>query len=244
MFVLDKRFSNRWQGRVSYVWSKNEGTMNNSGFEHLRFEHPVRVGRPARSSTSSGRSIRPVPRAKSLSDLPDPEGGHRPQQLLAIPLGLALHALSAVRHQRGRFPGRRRPGSSSSRAAAAGGERNNLDLRLEKIFKRRDGDQPDLRLRRRPERLQRGHHHRRPTRYPAWRSRATTSRCSSGDRPRSPRRAVGCSARAGASSEPVRRKPAAARRELRPGGRRPRGPSRPPGLLSSGEGLRPPILAS
>ena len=33
MFVLDKRFSHRWQGRVSYVWSKNEGTVNNSGFE-------------------------------------------------------------------------------------------------------------------------------------------------------------------------------------------------------------------
>jgi len=33
MFVLDKRFSNRWQGRVSYVWSKNEGTQNNSGFD-------------------------------------------------------------------------------------------------------------------------------------------------------------------------------------------------------------------
>ncbi len=31
MFVLDKRFSHRWQGRVSYVWSKNEGT-NNGGF--------------------------------------------------------------------------------------------------------------------------------------------------------------------------------------------------------------------
>jgi hypothetical protein len=33
MFVLDKRFSHRWQGRVSYVWSKNEGTVNNSGFD-------------------------------------------------------------------------------------------------------------------------------------------------------------------------------------------------------------------
>jgi outer membrane receptor protein involved in Fe transport len=33
MFVLDKRFSNRWQGRVSYVLSKNEGSVNNGGFE-------------------------------------------------------------------------------------------------------------------------------------------------------------------------------------------------------------------
>jgi outer membrane receptor protein involved in Fe transport len=32
MFVLDKRFSNRWQGRISYVLSRNEGTVNNSGF--------------------------------------------------------------------------------------------------------------------------------------------------------------------------------------------------------------------
>jgi hypothetical protein len=29
MFVLDKRFSNRWQGRVSYVWSKSEGVIDN-----------------------------------------------------------------------------------------------------------------------------------------------------------------------------------------------------------------------
>ena len=33
MFVLDKRFSNRWQGRISYVLSKNEGTVNNGGFD-------------------------------------------------------------------------------------------------------------------------------------------------------------------------------------------------------------------
>jgi len=33
MFVLDKRFSNRWQARVSYVLSKAEGTQDNSGFD-------------------------------------------------------------------------------------------------------------------------------------------------------------------------------------------------------------------
>lgn len=33
MFVLDKRFSHRWQGRVSYVWSKVEGTQDNDGFD-------------------------------------------------------------------------------------------------------------------------------------------------------------------------------------------------------------------
>ena len=31
MTVLDKRFSNRWQGRISYVWSKNDSTINNTG---------------------------------------------------------------------------------------------------------------------------------------------------------------------------------------------------------------------
>jgi hypothetical protein len=30
MVVLDKRFSSRWQGRISYVWSKSEGTVNNT----------------------------------------------------------------------------------------------------------------------------------------------------------------------------------------------------------------------
>ncbi|MFN8093930.1 MAG: TonB-dependent receptor [Vicinamibacteria bacterium] len=31
MFVLDKRFSNRWMGRVSYVWSQTRGYLSNSG---------------------------------------------------------------------------------------------------------------------------------------------------------------------------------------------------------------------
>jgi len=31
MFVLDKRFADRWMGRVSYVWSKTEGTVGNNG---------------------------------------------------------------------------------------------------------------------------------------------------------------------------------------------------------------------
>ena len=31
MLVLDKRFSNRWQGRISYVYSKSEGVLNNQG---------------------------------------------------------------------------------------------------------------------------------------------------------------------------------------------------------------------
>jgi hypothetical protein len=31
MFVVDKRFANRWQGRVSYVYSKTDSTINNTG---------------------------------------------------------------------------------------------------------------------------------------------------------------------------------------------------------------------
>ena len=31
MFVLDRRFTNRWQGRVSYVYSKSEGYLRNNG---------------------------------------------------------------------------------------------------------------------------------------------------------------------------------------------------------------------
>ncbi|HYN02428.1 MAG TPA: TonB-dependent receptor [Vicinamibacteria bacterium] len=31
MFVLDRRFSDRWQGRISYVYSKSEGILNNTG---------------------------------------------------------------------------------------------------------------------------------------------------------------------------------------------------------------------
>lgn len=46
MAVLTKRFSNRWQGQLSYVWSTNEGTVNNvgatTGFGGLRvFQTPT-----------------------------------------------------------------------------------------------------------------------------------------------------------------------------------------------------------
>jgi hypothetical protein len=47
MFVLDKRFSNRWQGRVSYVLSKAEGTQDNDGFDSFGpstlYESPSRA---------------------------------------------------------------------------------------------------------------------------------------------------------------------------------------------------------
>jgi hypothetical protein len=33
MFVLDKRYSNNWGGRVSYVYSKAEGSQDNNGFD-------------------------------------------------------------------------------------------------------------------------------------------------------------------------------------------------------------------
>jgi hypothetical protein len=46
MVVLDKRFSNRWQGRVSYVWSKVDSSINNSGANtygaSTAFETPTR----------------------------------------------------------------------------------------------------------------------------------------------------------------------------------------------------------
>jgi hypothetical protein len=47
MVVLDKRFTNRWQGRLSYVLSKVEGSINNSGANTFgastAFETPTRA---------------------------------------------------------------------------------------------------------------------------------------------------------------------------------------------------------
>jgi hypothetical protein len=47
MVVLDKRFSNRWQGRISYVLSKAEGTLNNNTAntygQSTAFETPTRA---------------------------------------------------------------------------------------------------------------------------------------------------------------------------------------------------------
>ncbi len=46
MFVLDKRFRNRWQGRLSYVLSKDEASINNTAFnsygQSTLFETPTR----------------------------------------------------------------------------------------------------------------------------------------------------------------------------------------------------------
>src|SRR5436190_1365892 len=53
MFVLQRALKNRWQGQVSYVLSKTEGTINNSsqaGLASGQFETPnnavVNVGGP------------------------------------------------------------------------------------------------------------------------------------------------------------------------------------------------------
>lgn len=48
IFVLDKRFSHRWQGRISYVLAKSEGTVNNDGFNSYGgffnlYESPSRI---------------------------------------------------------------------------------------------------------------------------------------------------------------------------------------------------------
>jgi hypothetical protein len=60
MFVLDKRLSDRWQGRVSYVLSKAEGSIDNTGSNTFGqssfFETPTRAlvnsyGRPENDRT-------------------------------------------------------------------------------------------------------------------------------------------------------------------------------------------------
>ncbi len=47
LFVLDKRLSNRWLGRISYVLSSADGTVDNSGFQSYgagtQFESPSRA---------------------------------------------------------------------------------------------------------------------------------------------------------------------------------------------------------
>jgi hypothetical protein len=60
MVVLDRRFTNRWQGRISYVLSKDEGTVNNNSAntygQSTAFETPTRAlvnsfGRPLNDRT-------------------------------------------------------------------------------------------------------------------------------------------------------------------------------------------------
>ena len=60
MVVLDKRFTNRWQGRISYVLSKTEGSIDNSGANTFGastvFQTPTRAlvnafGRPVNDRT-------------------------------------------------------------------------------------------------------------------------------------------------------------------------------------------------
>ena len=157
MFVLDKRFTNRWQGRVSYVCSKADGSLNNTGSntygQATFFETPTQR---ARQHLRHARQ-RPDARGEGLRHLADPEDRGGPQRLLPLP----------QRHGPGRRTSGSARGSSTARPSAGrqpfleprGNRRldneSYLDLRAREDLQARDGNGPHRGLRGHPERLQR-----------------------------------------------------------------------------------------
>ena len=118
MVVLDKRFSNRWQGRVSYVWSQTRGYLDNSGsntYGHdSLWETPTNIARQQLRQAA----LRPAARGEALRDVADPEDRGRPERLLPLPQRHDLHALPAL-HQPRTSTTRRRAGASRSSSLAA-----------------------------------------------------------------------------------------------------------------------------
>ncbi len=137
MVVLDKRFSNRWQGRVSYVWSQTRGYLEQQRLEHLR--QPTRSGRRRPTSSSTATASRVYDRPHELKVFAT-------WQIPKIEVGLNgyyryLSGTTYTPYQRFTHAGtsttRRRAGASrsSSLAATAGSTAESLlDLRVEKIF--------------------------------------------------------------------------------------------------------------
>ena len=144
MLSVNKNYSDRWRGQVSYVYSKSEGTDR----QHLGGPlQPVRTvlpdayagpGEPGRAPHQ-----RQAARGQGLSGVRDPQGGHLGQCELPAALGPHLHAVPALRVEPDQLLGhrlllrlQRRPPAT---ARAAGSRRlpteHVVDLRLEKVFK-------------------------------------------------------------------------------------------------------------
>ena len=136
MFVVDKRFSNRWQGRISYVYSKSEGVLNNTG-----------------SSTYGKSSFYETP-TNALVNTQGPLTNDRPHELKVFGSWLIptveVNLSGYYRYLSGRtYTPFQRFGSSSINWPTSAGRQpfleprggrrldaeSNLDLRIEKVFK-------------------------------------------------------------------------------------------------------------
>jgi len=136
MAVLDKRFSNRWQGRISYVWSKNDSSINNNSAntfgQGTAFETPTialvnSYGHPANDRTHEVKvyGTWQIPKIEvSLSGYFSYLSGRTWTPYQRYTSKQIVYPRSAGRQPRLETFGDRRLDSETS-----------LDLRLEKIFK-------------------------------------------------------------------------------------------------------------
>ena len=160
MVVLDKRFTNRWQGRISYVWSKNGSSINNTGSNSYgqtsAFETPTyalvnNYGRPVNDRTHEVKvyGTWQVPKIEvGLNAYFNYLSGRTYTPYQRYSSRQIVYPRSAGRQPWLEPFGDRRLDNETS-----------LDVRLEKIFKLGNGTSRMLGLRRHPERLQRRHHH-------------------------------------------------------------------------------------
>ena len=159
MFVLDKRFADRWQGPVSYVLSKAEGSSTTRGSQpsaqSTLFETPD--AGPRQQLRPAG--LRPHARGEGVRDLPDPEARGGPQRATTA-TSSAPPTTPYQRFRRGDINYSLVLRAASLCLEPRGNRRldnqNLLDLRVEKIFKLGQ-ERPPRRLRGHPERVQRRH---------------------------------------------------------------------------------------
>ena len=138
MFVLSKRFSNRWQANLSYVLSRSEGVINNTGSNTYGYQATVFYQTPTSSLVNTY--------GRTTYDRPHEVKAYATWQIPKIEVGFnaAYYFLSGTTYT----PYQRFGSSAINYPVSAGrqpfleprGERrldsqSRLDLRLEKIFK-------------------------------------------------------------------------------------------------------------
>ena len=137
MLVLDKRYSNRWSARVSYVYSQSEGTINNTSTNTFS-DWRVFWQTPTISTvnTFGPASLTRPHELKVFGSYQIPKIELIAQRLLPLPQRRGLRGVPAVQLERDQLP--LEPAGASPTSRPRGDRRMDslsiLDLRIEKNF--------------------------------------------------------------------------------------------------------------
>ena len=117
MFTLGRRYADRWQAQVSYVYSKSEGTVNNTSDGAVRREQLLRDADARAHELGRRAHQRPAARDQGVPRLRDPEDrrlGERHVPVISGPTYTPFQRFSSSRST-----GRRPPTTSASAGRSA-----------------------------------------------------------------------------------------------------------------------------